>query len=91
MNLRIALFALLALCSLNAGAAERPNVLFIVCDDFQSVSVTGDFAKSSLDLSYVKQREQLATRAWLRLKELRGKDIPIIDYPLPEVQAKFNR
>lgn len=58
---------------------------FIVDSDFSPISADGNFAKSNLDANYVRQRESLVTRGWRRLRELAGKDIPIIEYPLPEV------
>lgn len=62
---------------------------FIVADDFPPVEVAGPFDKRQLDPDYVQQREDLVTRGWHRLKELAssGDELPIIDYPLPEVQA----
>ena len=35
--------------------------------------------------------ETLVTRGYRRLKELTGLDLPIIDYPLPEVRAEIER
>jgi hypothetical protein len=64
---------------------------FIVADDFAPVVVEGDFDKRKLDLSYTKQREDICTRGWRRLKEVTSLDIPIIEYPLPEVLAKIKR
>src|SRR5688572_14738869 len=59
---------------------------FIVDDDFQPpVSVDGDFDKRRLDTDYVREREALVTRGYRRLKELMSLDLPIIDYPLPEI------
>ena len=60
---------------------------FIIDDDFEPVVVEGDFDKRRLDPSYVKHRQQLVTRAWRRLKQIAGSDLPIIDYPLPEVRT----
>ncbi len=64
---------------------------FIVDDDFQPVTVEGDFDKRALDAQFVRQRELLVTRGWRRLKELEHLDLPIIDYPLPEVRAEMER
>lgn len=61
---------------------------FIVDDDFDPVTAEGEFEKSRLDAGYVKSRERLLTRGWRRLKELRGMEVPIIEYPLPEVRAQ---
>ncbi len=60
---------------------------FIVDDDFPPVVAEGDFDKRRLDPPYVKQRETLVTRGWRRLRELAGLELPILDYPLPEVRA----
>ena len=62
---------------------------FIVDDEFEPVVVEGPFDKRQLDPAYVRERETLVTRGYQRLKELRGMDLPIIDYPLPEVRAKI--
>lgn len=60
---------------------------FIVDDDFPPLVVEGAFDKRQLDAAFVKQREVLLTRGWRRLREVAGLDIPIIEYPLPEVVA----
>jgi hypothetical protein len=61
---------------------------FIVCDGFEPVVVEGDFDKRRLDADYVRQREALVTRGWLRLKELEQQaGVSLLEYPLPEVQA----
>jgi hypothetical protein len=62
---------------------------FIVDDDFELVLVDGEFDKRTLDKEYVLQREQLVTRGWLRLKEVHGVEMSVLDYPLPEVRAKM--
>jgi len=64
---------------------------FIVDDDFAPVEVEGEFDKRLLDSAYVHQRESLVTRGWRRLKEIAGLELPIIDYPLPEVRAGIER
>ena len=64
---------------------------FIVHDDFPPVVCAGDFDKRNLDPTYVQERETLITRGYRRLKELAGLDLPIIDYPLPEVRASIER
>jgi hypothetical protein len=60
---------------------------FIVDDDFSPVAIAGQFDKRVLDQEYVRQQETLVTRGFRRLKELAGLDLPILDYPLPEVRA----
>ena len=64
---------------------------FIVDDEFTAVSIEGDFDKRRFDPAYVRERETLVTRGYRRLKELMGLDLPIIDYPLPEVRAEIER
>src|SRR5688572_13112001 len=60
---------------------------FIVAEDFAPVLVEGNFDKRLLDPAYVRQQEALITRGYKRLKEIAGLDLPILDYPLPEVRA----
>ena len=62
---------------------------FIVDDHFMPVLLEGDFDKRQLDPAFVEEREQLVTRGWQRLHELRGSTLPIIDYPLAEVRASW--
>ena len=38
-----------------------------------------------------RDREKLVTRGWRRLKEVQGQEIPIIEYPLPEVLSEIRR
>jgi len=64
---------------------------FIIDKEFSPVSVEGDFDKRQLDPAYVATREQLITRGWRRLKKVAGMDVPIIEYPLPEIQAQLER
>ncbi len=64
---------------------------FIVDQDFEPVVVDCPFEKRQLDPQFVQQREQLVTRGWRRLKEIASVDLPIIDYPLPEVRAEIER
>jgi hypothetical protein len=60
---------------------------FIVDPTFSPLLVEGPFDKRSLDPAYVAEREQLITRGYRRLRELAGLNLPIIEYPLPEVRA----
>jgi hypothetical protein len=60
---------------------------FIVDDEFPPLEVQGAFDKRLLDEAFVRERETLVTRGFRRLKELAALDLPIIDYPLPEVRA----
>lgn len=59
---------------------------FIVTDQFEPVTVEGEWCKSKLDPAYVQEREKLVTRGWHRLQELREMDgVSILEFPLPEV------
>jgi hypothetical protein len=64
---------------------------FIVDDDFQPVSVTGDFDKRQLDSAFVREQEALVSRGWRRLREVAGQELTILEYPLPEVRAAIER
>ena len=64
---------------------------FIVADDFAAVEVTGFFGKAELDAEFVAEEEERVTRGYRRLQELMTIEIPIVDYPLPEVLALWNR
>lgn len=62
---------------------------FIVDDDFEPVEHEGPFSKALLDEHFARQRQQLVTRGWRRLRELRSTETAIINYPLPEVQQRL--
>ena len=62
---------------------------FIVDADFPPMTVEGDFDKRRLDPAYVRERETLVTRGYRRLREVAHLELPIIDYPLPEVRARL--
>lgn len=62
---------------------------FIVHEDFAPVVVQGPFDRRQLDAAFVREREQLVTRGYRRLQELQGLELPIIDYPLPEIKIKW--
>lgn len=62
---------------------------FIVDPEFLPVEAPPPFAKAGLDPAFVREEEALVTRGWRRLKELAGIDLPIVDYPLPEVRARW--
>jgi hypothetical protein len=64
---------------------------FIVADDFEPVVVEGPFAKAELDREWVAEEERRVTAGYLRLKEIfaRGEDVPISDYPLPDVMERW--
>ncbi|QDU97806.1 hypothetical protein [Lignipirellula cremea] len=64
---------------------------FIVEERFEPVEVTGVFDKRTLDPEFVARREELATRGWLRLREVAELEIPITEYPLPEIREKLQQ
>lgn len=55
---------------------------FIVDPAFEAVRVEGVFDKSELDAADVAAREDLVTRGWRRLQEVRELGLPISAYPL---------
>jgi hypothetical protein len=64
---------------------------FIVADNFETITAPEPFDKHGLDSEFVRQREILITRGWRRLREVAGRDLPILEYPLPEVIADLRR
>lgn len=64
---------------------------YIVAGDFEPVAVEGPFDKRTLDAEYVREQEQLLTRGWQRLSEVAGSELPIVEYPLPEVIEALKR
>jgi hypothetical protein len=64
---------------------------FIVDSNFEPVVVEGAFDKRQLDPAYVRERESLVSRGYRRLREIAHLELPIIDYPLPEVRARMER
>ncbi|MBX7165650.1 MAG: hypothetical protein K1X74_04820 [Pirellulales bacterium] len=64
---------------------------FIVHDKFAPVTIDGPLDKRTLDPEFVRQREELVTRGWVRLAELARQRPPIIEYPLPEVRQRWNQ
>ena len=63
---------------------------FIVDDRFTPVDVDGPFDKRQLDQAFVTDREELVSRGYRRLQELQGQEISIVEYPLPEVIARWS-
>ena len=64
---------------------------FIVDDRFPAMVAEGEFDKRQLDATFVRQREELLTRGWQRLREIAGHDLSILEYPLPEVRETLRR
>ena len=62
---------------------------FIVAEDFAPVIVAGFFGKSELDPEFVREEEARVTRGYLRLVEVAGSELTIVEYPLPEVVARW--
>ncbi|MDZ4688320.1 MAG: hypothetical protein SH850_24875 [Planctomycetaceae bacterium] len=58
---------------------------FIVHPAFEPVVVTGPFDKRNLDPADVARREDLLTRGWRRLQQVRELGIPISEYPMEKV------
>ena len=55
---------------------------FIVDSGFDPVVVEGPFDKRLMAVDDAKCREDLTTRGWRRLQEVRSLGLPISDYPL---------
>jgi hypothetical protein len=64
---------------------------FIVADAFPRVKVEGPFGKESLDPEFVASEESRVTRGYLRLRELPGLQVPILEYPLPEARERWRK
>lgn len=62
---------------------------YIVAEDFAPIFREGPFDKRNLDAEFVRRQEELLTRGWRRLNEVATQEVPIIEYPLPEVLAKI--
>ena len=69
----------------NAALAQ-----FIVDDSFEPVTKGGFFDKASLDPIFVIEEEVRVTRGYRRLLEVVELDLPITEYPLPEVIAVWD-
>ena len=62
---------------------------YIVDEAFDPVVVEGNFDKRLLDKDFVIEREKLVSRGWRRLQQLIDLDVPVLEYPLPEIIAKI--
>jgi len=60
---------------------------FIVDPEFEPVRVEGPFDKSQLDAADVAAREDLVTRGWRRLQQVRELGLAISEYPLSRAGA----
>lgn len=61
---------------------------FIVDEAFPPVRCEGAFARDQLDPEYAAEQEAWVTKGWRHLQMLPRLGLPIIDYPLPEVQER---
>ncbi len=64
---------------------------YIVDAAFEPLACDGMFAKGNLDPAFVREQEELLTRAWRRLQELPTLGLTIPEYPLPEVLEKWRK
>lgn len=65
---------------------------FIVADDFEPIALADEFSKEHLDATYVSEREELVTRGWHRLKEIRSfQDTSILEFPLLEIRERMQK
>jgi hypothetical protein len=62
---------------------------FIVAEGFAPVVAEGFFSKAELDRAFVAAEEERVSRGYRRLLELRELALPITEYPLPEVRARW--
>jgi len=62
---------------------------FIVDPAFEPVVAAGPWNKRELDPDYVRAEEELVSRGWRRLHEVRKLGLPIVEYPLPEILAEL--
>ena len=62
---------------------------FIVSDRFEPMVAPGFFDKAMLDPEFVAEEEARVTRGYLRLVELAAGEVSIVEYPLPEVLARW--
>src|SRR5262245_11293280 len=63
---------------------------YIVDPAFPSVACESAFGKGSLDAEFVAAEEARVPRGWRRLQEIPTLGIAIIEYPLPEVRARWS-
>ena len=60
---------------------------FIIDQEFEPVVVEGPSAKANMDTDERQKREDLVTRGWRRLQEVRELGVGVDEYPLEEVRA----
>lgn len=59
---------------------------YIIDEEFPPVIDDGPFDKRLLGANEVREREDLVTRGWKRLLQVRKLGIPLTEYPLDEVR-----
>jgi hypothetical protein len=64
---------------------------YIIDPAFEPMICAGMFAKANFDADFVRQQEELVTRAWRHLRQLPTLGLAIPDYPLPEVLDKWRK
>ena len=64
---------------------------YIVDAAFQPVRCDGPFARDALDPAWVQEEEVRVTRGWRRLQQVPTLGISIVEYPLPEARARWQR
>ena len=59
---------------------------------YQPQKVDNEFSKTHLDSDLVKQKENLMTRGWRRLNEIRSLgEVSILEFPLPEIVKRMKK
>jgi hypothetical protein len=64
---------------------------YIVDPAFPPAICESAFAKAQMDANFVAKEETRITRGWRRLQEIPTLGIPITEYPLDEVRAKWTK
>ena len=62
---------------------------YVIDKRFEPVVCEGPFDKRTLDAAWVAEEEARVTRGWRRLQEVLTLQIPLAEYPLPEVRARW--
>jgi hypothetical protein len=77
---------LLPECHIRCDAALAQ---YVVDERFEPVVCEGPFDKRTLDSVWVAEEEARVTRGWRRLQEVLALQIPLAEYPLPEVRSRW--
>ncbi|MBL8823922.1 MAG: hypothetical protein JNJ77_15150 [Planctomycetia bacterium] len=62
---------------------------FIIDANFEPVYCPGLFDKRELDADFVREEEKRITQGWQRLQAIPTLGLPVTEYPLPEVRARW--